>query len=58
MKGLLAAKEEMIEFYRREQLRRKDRFEKELKSREATLTETLNNLRNLVSIEADKNTKL
>lgn len=58
LRALLAAKEEMLEFYRREQLRRRDRFEKELKSRENTLTETLSNLRNLVGIEVEKNFKL
>jgi hypothetical protein len=55
---MLAAKEEMLEFYRREQTRRRDRFEKELRGRELTLTETLNNLRNLVSLEVEKNLKL
>lgn len=33
LKSLLAAKEEMLDFYRKEQLRRKERFQKEMASR-------------------------
>jgi len=48
----------MLDFYSKEQLRRKERFQRELSNREAVLTETVNNLKNLVWIEAEKNFKL